>query len=325
MVNRDLMIGITLPTTAPRNRTIRPENVGATAEWAEKAGFDALWVGDHIFHPLQFMECLISLSFAAARTSTIQIGTSVLLLPMRQTSIVASQIATLQNLSGGRFHLGLGVGGEWPKEWIGAGVPLNERGARFDEMIPLLRRLLAGENIDFQGRFNTLPGVELRPTPPAIPFYFSGRAPAAIERTAKFGDGWIGYFLTLNGFRRDTALIDTARERHGRAQQRFRRGMMLPFMLDETDDDADLRAAIALNEDVPSDLRLTPIEKLRRFVVAGTPDRVGEQIQQFIDAGCEIFALTPIGQAQKQREDLEVFASAILPKIRSRQRENHQL
>jgi alkanesulfonate monooxygenase SsuD/methylene tetrahydromethanopterin reductase-like flavin-dependent oxidoreductase (luciferase family) len=317
------MIGITLPTSAPGNLVMHPEDVGTTAEWAEKAGFDALWVGDHIFHPMQFMEALICLTFGAARTKTIRIGTSVLLLPMRQLSIVASQIATLQNLSGGRLHLGLGVGGEWPKEWIGAGVPLKERGARFDEMVPLLRRLLAGDNIDFNGRFNTLPGVDLRPVAPRVPFYFSGRVPAALDRSAKFGDGWIGFFLTLNGFKRDTALIDAARERFGTADKPFRRGMMLNFFFDKNDDGADLRAAQLQSSAFPPELRLTPIEKLRRFVIAGTPARVAEQMQDFIDAGCEIFSLSPIARGQTAKEHLEMLASEVLPKL-ERVRTDHR-
>ena len=236
---------------------------------------------------------------------------------MRQLSIVALQISTLSILSGGRLILGVGVGGEWPKEWAAAGIPLKERGARLDEMIPLLRRLFAGETIDFEGRFNTLPGVTLSPMPPPIPIYFAGRVPAAIQRAAKFGDGWLGFSLSLNGFKRDTALINQARERADRADKPFKFGMSIPFLFDKNDEDADLRAALALNEGFPPELRLTPPEKLRRFLLAGTPARVTEQIQGYIEAGCEIFSLSPIARGQAFQEHLDIFASEVLPRIKT--------
>ena len=193
----DVHIGVVLPTSAPAGLSIDVRAIASTAEWAESAGVDSAWVADHIFHPVQLHECLTTLAFVAARTRTIQLGSGVLLLPMRQVSVVAKQISTLAQLSEGRFLLGVGVGGEWPAEWIAAGVPMTERGARFDEAVPLLRRLFAGETVDFTGRFTTLPQVALTPPPPPIPFYFAGRARPALERAALHGDGWLAYLLTV--------------------------------------------------------------------------------------------------------------------------------
>jgi len=314
--DRNLNVGIMLPTAIPRDMALNPGLVASTAEWAEKHGFDSVWVGDHIFHPLQFMESLVSLSFAAARTRTIQIGTCVFLLPMRQLSIAASQLSTLSVLSGGRFNLGIGVGGEWPDEWTAAGVALKDRGARLDEALPLLRRLFAGETVTFEGRFNTLPGVALRPIPPRIPLYLAGRAPAALERAALHGDGWIGFFLTLNGFKRDRAKIREMRERAGRPPVPFKYGMLLSVCFDQNGDDADLRAALKMNAGFPPESVLTPLETLRRFVIAGTPAGVTEKLQEYIDAGCETLCVSFINRQEAGQEDLRIFASEVLPRLK---------
>lgn len=312
-----LSVGLTLPTAFPKSVPICPQSLCLTAQWAERSGFDALWVGDHLFHPWHYLEALVSLSFVAASTKTIDIGTSVLLLPMRQLAVAATQISTLSLLSGGRFRLGLGVGGEWPDEWIAAGVPLKERGARLDEMVPLLRRLLVGETVNFDGRFHVLPDVAISPAPPPVPFYFAGRVHAAFERAAKYGDGWIGFMLTLNGFKRDRSHLMEARERAGMSDKPFRYGMSLMYAFDTDDTDADLRAAQAFSRDFSAQQQLTPLEKLRRFIVAGTPERVREQMQAYVDAGCDTFVVGPVARGASYQEQLDVFAAEVLPKLKS--------
>jgi alkanesulfonate monooxygenase SsuD/methylene tetrahydromethanopterin reductase-like flavin-dependent oxidoreductase (luciferase family) len=316
--NPNLQIGLMLPTHAPRHLPLDPGLVGVTAAWAEEQGFDSVWVGDHIVHPWHFLESLTSLAFAAGRTRTISIGTCVLLLPMRQLSIAAAQIASLATLAGGRLRLGVGIGGEWPNEWQAAGVPTTERGARLDEALHLLRRLLAGESVDFEGRFNKFTAVSLSPVPPPIPIYLAGRAPAALKRVGRDGDGWIGFFLTPNGFRRDSAAIDTARCEAGRDSRPFERGMLLNFHLDD-DDATALDCALALNLGFAQELELAGnTEQLKRFALAGTPSTITARLNEYVDAGCTTFCLAPMEkdnaafQAQIRR-----FASEVLPQLRT--------
>ena len=309
-------IGLLLPTYAPREQPLAPELVGATAEWAEQQGFDAVWAGDHIVHPWQFMECLVTLSFVAARTRRCAIGTCVLLLPMRQLSIAAAQIATLATLSNGRFNLGIGVGGEWPLEWQAAGVPTTERGARLNEALPLLRRLCTGEVVNFDGRFNRFSDFSLAPVPPRIPLYLAGREAAALARVGVHGDGWIGFFLTPHGFRRDSRVIDEVRERAGRADIPFERGMLLHFHLDE-DEDAALDRALALNFGFPRELPLAGnAEQLRRFALIGSAATIRERIEEYFEAGCGTFSLAPMERENSAyQEQIHLFAADVLPKI----------
>jgi alkanesulfonate monooxygenase SsuD/methylene tetrahydromethanopterin reductase-like flavin-dependent oxidoreductase (luciferase family) len=315
--DKRLSIGVMLPTHAPRGVPLEPQFIAEIAVWAEDRGFDAVWAGDHIVHPWQFLESLTSLTFVAARTRTIALGTCVLLLPMRQLSIAAAQIATLATLSDGRLRLGIGVGGEWPGEWQAAGVPIKERGHRLDEALPLLRQLLRGEKIDFSGRFHDFAGVSLSPSPPPIPIYLAGRAPAALARIGRLADGWLGFFLTPKGFQRDGALIDTARVQAGRSDCPFERGMLLNFHF-STDANTALETALALNLGFAQEIRLAASsEQLRLFALAGTPATVLRRLREYVDAGCTTFCVAPM---QKDRiayqAQMDIFAKEVLPKLR---------
>jgi alkanesulfonate monooxygenase SsuD/methylene tetrahydromethanopterin reductase-like flavin-dependent oxidoreductase (luciferase family) len=306
-----------LPTHAPRETAFDASCIGSTAEWAEAVGFDAVWAGDHIVHPWHFMEVLTSLTFAAARTRTIGIGSCVLLLPMRTLSIVAAQTATLATLSNGRLRLGIGIGGEWPKEWQAAGVPLQERGARLEEALPLLQRIYAGEAVDADGRFNSFSGVSVSPMPPPIPVYLAGKAEAALDRIGRLADGWLGFFVTPKGFQRSSAAIDEARERSGRIGQPFERGLLLHFLLD--DSHAAATKALELNFGFPRDLKLAAnVEQLKRLVLVGSADDVLAHLQEFIDVGCTTFCVSPMEkETEAYRRQVERFAAEVLPRLKT--------
>ena len=316
-MNNPIKCGLMLPTHAPREEPLDAGLIGATAEWAEAAGFDAVWAGDHIVHPWQFMEALMSLAFAAARTRTIGIGTAVLLLPMRQLSVVAAQTATLATLSGGRLRLGIGIGGEWPLEWQAAGILLKERGARLEEALPLLQRLLAGETIDVEGRFNSFAGVSVSPIPPPVPIYLAGRAEAALARIGRLADGWLAFFVTPKGFLRDSAAIDKSREQAGRAGLAFERGILLHFHLDVGETAA--KRALELNLGFPKGLQLAGNdEQLKRLALVGTPDEVVARMQEYIAAGCTTFAVSPIEKENSAyQRQARWFARDVLPRLKS--------
>ena len=109
----------------------------ATVELAERLGFDSLWVGDHVAFPMPILDPLLQLALAAAHSERLWFGTSVYLVPLRHPVLIAKQVATLDLLCGGRFVFGVGVGGEFPREFEAVGVPVRERGARMSEALPL--------------------------------------------------------------------------------------------------------------------------------------------------------------------------------------------
>src|SRR5881392_4001669 len=115
--------------------------------------YNSLWVGDHIAFAVATLDPLLQLAQAAVVSRRLTLGTNVYLLPLRHPVPVAKQVATLDHLSEGRLIFGVGVGGEFPKEFEACGVPLAERGARLTAAIPLLRQLWRGEPITYGGRY----------------------------------------------------------------------------------------------------------------------------------------------------------------------------
>jgi len=131
----------------------------------EELGFDSAWTSEHIFFYFPTFDALTSLAAMAARTERIRLGTAVLLLPLRPAALAAKEIASVDIISGGRVTLGIGVGGEYPKEYDAVGVPVRERGPRTDEALRVLKLLYSEDDVTFDGRFTKLEGVTLQPKP----------------------------------------------------------------------------------------------------------------------------------------------------------------
>jgi probable F420-dependent oxidoreductase len=191
--------------------------IDAVAVAAEQHGFATLWAGEHavmVDQPVSrypysadgriavpaaadWIDPLIGLSFAAATTTTINLATGVLLLPEHNPLLVAKQAATLDQLSGGRFTLGVGIG--WSREEFDAlGVPFERRGARTAEYVAAMRRLWRDDIASFAGEFVNFEHVRVNPKPARdrhIPIMLGGNSDAALRRVADWGDGWYGFNL----------------------------------------------------------------------------------------------------------------------------------
>src|ERR1700753_2702250 len=154
---RRLRIGIqtihsrTEPATGPWLPEI--DDLSRLVTLVDRSGYDSLWVGDHISFAVPVLDPLLQLAQAAMASRRLTLGTSVYLLPLRHPAPVAKQVATLDHLTEGRLVFGVGVGGEFPREYEVCGVPRNERGARLSEGIALLRRFWSGEPVSHAGRF----------------------------------------------------------------------------------------------------------------------------------------------------------------------------
>jgi probable F420-dependent oxidoreductase len=233
-----MRIGVTVPNvheTLAESRTIE-----AVARRAEELGFDSVWCNDHLAIPeggarggaepayaagygeqrrQHIYEPLITLAYLAAVTSRVRLGTSVYLLPLRNPLVAARQVASLDQLSGGRLVLGVGVG--WLEgEFAALGVPFRERGRRTDEAIAVLKALCGQEQAEFDGRYHTFSGVGFLPKPaqrPHPPLWIGGRSDAAIRRAARVGNGWHPSHLTTEELRRGIAELQAECDRGGRS------------------------------------------------------------------------------------------------------------
>ena len=204
-----MRIGVMFPSFE-----IGGDPVGARdwAQAAEDLGYDNIWVYEHVLGFTQnpavgpggpvtprvtMDEPFVLLGFLAAITRRVGLVTGVVVLPQRQTALVAKQAAEVDALSGGRLRLGVGVG-QVARETEALGVDFHTRGRRMDEQLILLRRLWTEEGVTFEGRWHHIPdGGGLtgpRPVQRPIPIWIGGRSEVAMQRAARVADGWMPLF-----------------------------------------------------------------------------------------------------------------------------------
>jgi probable F420-dependent oxidoreductase len=194
-----------------------PRNYAQLAQAAEAAGFESVWLPEHLFFPATMpaeypytdsglpitpsktplYDPWIMLAAMGAATSTIRLATNVYILPLRHPLMIARQLVTLDRISGGRVTLGAGVG--WLRaEFDAVGVDFTKRGKIADEIIPLLRRLWSEEEIEHHGEFFDFPPINFEPKPiqkvegvKGIPIELGGASPGALRRAGRLCDGWV--------------------------------------------------------------------------------------------------------------------------------------
>jgi probable F420-dependent oxidoreductase len=194
--------GVHLPQAGP---AASGEALRQAAVLAEQVGFQDVWLSDHLVVPTNaeyppsayVLEPLASMAWVAAATTTVRIGTTVLVLPMRNPVVVAKSLATIDQLSGGRVVLGTAAG--WLEaEFDALGVPFAERGARTDEALEMIRVLWTEDHItrDFPVHGSRFVSMRAKPQPVGhLPIWIGGHADIAVRRAIRVGDGWHGAFL----------------------------------------------------------------------------------------------------------------------------------
>jgi probable F420-dependent oxidoreductase len=192
-----MQFGLSLPHF---RQVASPEAIRRVAQRAEHLGYDGIWVSDHIVIPYSaadrfgtmFYEPLTVLGFAAACTSRVRLGTTVIILPYRNPLVTAKVLSTLDVLSGGRVTAGVAVG--WTEdEFKALGVPFQERGALSDEYIAAFKALWTQDKPAFHGHYVRFDNIAFEPRPvqkPHIPIWIGGNSKRAIRRAVALGDGW---------------------------------------------------------------------------------------------------------------------------------------
>src|SRR5205823_5548102 len=207
-----------------------PEEVVATAQAAEAAGFDSLWAGEHVVLPDpqvppsplapedRILDPVVTLTFLAAHTKRVLLGTGIIILPQRNPLVLAKELASLDVLSGGRLTFGVGVGYLEP-EFRALGAPFEDRGAVTDEYLAAMRAIWGQAAPAYQGRHVSFAGVQAHPHPvqkPHPPIVVGGRSGMAFRRAVQQGNGWYGFALDLDATRRALDGLREATARHAR-------------------------------------------------------------------------------------------------------------
>src|SRR5579863_944459 len=193
-----MQIGMHLPHAGSQ---ATPALIKRHARRAEDLGLSDVWVSEHIIVPRAqfprsplFYDPVATLTWVAAVTQRVRLGTSVLVLPIRHPLPLAEELATLHNLSEGRLILGAGVGWLEP-EFAALGVPFNERGRRMDEGIAMMRAVWTQDPVTFEAKYipAKITGMTMLPQPISrIPLWLGGSSDAALKRTIRIADGWHG-------------------------------------------------------------------------------------------------------------------------------------
>ncbi|MDP6454854.1 MAG: LLM class flavin-dependent oxidoreductase [SAR202 cluster bacterium] len=301
-------IGIHIPAAFPD----RPPDAGRYKDFfqaTEDLGFHSLWTEDRIFHASNFLESTTLMTWAAAVTESIQIGTAVMVMALRNAPLLARQLSTLDHLSGGRIHLGISIGGS-PAEYRGMGSPMNRRVSLLRENISVLRQLLTGEPTTRPGRFYDLQEAIIRPStlnPDGIPIYMGGQADDALRRAGELTEGWIqSPFAAPDDFKKSWALVRQGAERAGKNPNNLESGKLIYAAVDDDAKSAYdamsgfLRGYYGDRADV------------RAMSALGTPDDVTRELKHFADAGVQTFML---GVPNLNIKHLERIATEVVPDL----------
>jgi alkanesulfonate monooxygenase SsuD/methylene tetrahydromethanopterin reductase-like flavin-dependent oxidoreductase (luciferase family) len=281
-----MRIGIGLPTTIPGVRA------GEVLEWArraDRAGFSTLGTIDRIVHPNY--ESLMALGAAAAVTERIGLATSILIVPCRgSAAILAKQAATVHALSGGRLVLGAAVGGR-PDDYEATGVPFEERGRRFEQMLDEMGRLWGGEERGDAGGI----GPDVSGDPP--PIVVGGQVDATFRRAARYGAGWIMGTAPPDRFPAGVQRLEAAWRAAGRDGEP--RKMSLTYFSLDDEPEAEARRSIGNYYSFAPDYA--------EMMVAGAAkgeDEVRERVRAFEQVGCDELIMCPASSDPAQVDKL---------------------
>lgn len=266
-------------------------------ELARAARFDALpidslWTGGHVASRNPSTEAMMTLARLSAVTERVRLGTSILLLPLYPPAIIAKQVADLDRASGGRLTLGVGIGGEYPQEFRACQVPLNERGRRLDEAIPLLRRLWTAQEITHEGPFYSMADVRIHPAPAQAggpPIVIAGRKERAMRRAALVGDGWMPYLYSPRRYAASVQTISALAAEAGRDLTGFEYHAFVFVNVDKDGDRAREEAARTIGGNYDQDFRAM----IDNVAAVGTPEEVARKLADFVAAGVQHFVFMP--------------------------------
>lgn len=283
---------------------LSPDDQRVRLNAAVSGGIDHVFCADHVsFHGGHGADGIVQMATIAAIEPSLDVYVGVFLLALRHPVVAARQIATLAQTAPGRVTIGVGVGGEDRHEFEVCGIDPRTRGRRTDVALGMVRRLLAGETVDGDGKFYDSEAAKIRPTPkPSVPFVVGGRSNAAIERAGRLADGWLGTWCSPRRFAEAVAIATNAAAAVGRPQAMTDHGLQLWLGVGDTAEEGRTHVAAAMQR-----FYHMPFEPFERYTPCGTPAEIAEFLRPYVEAGAETLNLTPVGGSGA--EELEAVAA----------------
>ncbi|GAA0964996.1 hypothetical protein GCM10009555_003430 [Acrocarpospora macrocephala] len=291
-------------------------DIAGFARDAEIAGFDLVGVGEHLFFHGPTANSLIYLAAAAGATHRIGLVSSVAIAPLYPPVLLAKLAAVLDEVSGGRFELGVGAGGEFPGEFIAVGTNPADRFRRLESGLSVIRSLLSGQRITVEHDGHRADGLALDPPVAGehgLPVWLGGRKPSAIERAAALADIWLPYMLTPTRLAEGNEHLARAVETHGRPRGAVTSGLLIWVCAD-----ADARWARDTGIDVVSKVYSQDFTRLAdKYLAVGSADQVVELLSRFVDAGARHLLLQVAAPPKARPRVVETLATEVLPALRT--------
>ena len=286
------------------------------AKLAEDQGLDYLACGEHLAFHGPTTNAFIELAVAAGATESIKLLSAITLLPLYPPVLAAKLATSLDVASNGRFHLGIGIGGEYPPEFEAVGVPVAERGARTDEALQIIDRLMTEDEVTVDGRFTSFVGLTLAPKPvqkPRIPFWIAGRRTAAMRRAARFGQAWMPYLYTPDMVADSRAEIQQLAREAGASSWD---GLTAVHVFTTVDRDGAKARRVAA-ERVGRTYQQDFSGARSRYLVAGTPAECVTQFREYLDAGVDVILFRLTCPRRHAPAMLRLLADEVIPELRS--------
>ena len=282
---------------------------------AEVLGFESLWAWDHVLLGVEpafpILDAIGILTALAARTSRIKLGTGVLVLPLRNPTVAAKAIGTLEITSSGRLILGVAAGW-YAREFDAVGVPFKQRGRLFERNLEILTRLWTEDRVSLQvDEFNLreavlLPRTVQRPRPPIL---IGGYVDAVLKRVATKGDGWLTYFYTPESYKRSWEKIEAFAREAGRDTRTLSGTNQLAILVggSRAETEAPMRRWLQTEWDVAA-----WSESTIEHAIRGSVKECIEQLEAHVASGVDRLILIPY---RYQPEQVEIIAKEILPAL----------
>lgn len=282
----------------------------------EDLGFDSFWTGEHIVYHRPILEAITVMTRAATLTKRIKVGPATQIMSLRNPTINAKQLVSLDVMSKGRVLLTVGVGGDYPREFHACQVDIKKRGQIVQESIEIAKKYWTGERFDYDGKIFQLKDVDMLPkpvSPGGPPIWVSGRQDAPMKRAATIADGWNPYMYTAERSGWSFNCVKEFAEEAGRELPKdytFANFIYISMFDDEKEarDWGVKELSYRYDQDFS--------ELVDKYCAYGSTQKIIDYLAEYIKEGCNYLILAPIMPPDDRKAHLERLSKEILPELR---------
>jgi probable F420-dependent oxidoreductase len=310
-----------------------PQDLVRMAQLCEQLGYDSVWGNDHITapryvrehfaEPPNFYDVLITLAMVAQATTRLRVGTALLVMPTREPVYLAKQVSTIDQMSGGRFILAVGIGAyrEEFEAWVGNRFPGARRGEMLEEGLAAFRSLITDKVASFDGKYYSFKNVEMFPKPKQNPFplFIGGHNMAAVERAAALGRGWLPGWRPFPEIAERIKVLRTRAQELGRDPKEIEVAPQFSLLIGKNYEkavDTYMKSGLVAHRVSLAHTGRDPAHQVTGNLV-GSPETIIEQIQQLKAMGVDHCSAMAVAVNTKDEfiEQLHWFAEEVMPHV----------